>query len=71
MSRTSVANSEAIARECHVDLLSPEVVPPQARVPAGCFPTTVTCKRFAMRAFAVAFPLATRRRCEYSNMNFR
>ncbi len=54
-SRASLANSEAIARECEVNLLSPEVTPPPARVPDGVKPR-VYLRKLCSTGFRQRFP---------------
>jgi error-prone DNA polymerase len=54
------ANALAIARECCVDLLSPEVVPPAAEVPDG-FAASPYLQRLCNEGFRRRFPLGNAR----------
>lgn len=52
---SSLANSEAITRECEVKLLAPEVTPPPARVPDGVKPR-VYLRKLCSVGFQRRFP---------------
>ena len=66
MPRTAIANTSAIARECRVDLLSPEVVPPTAKVPDGLIPAAYL-RQLCNEGFRHRFPRGNRAGVEVLN----
>lgn len=55
MPRSALANTLAIARECRVELLAPEVQPPAARVPEGEAPSRYL-RRLCREGFRRRYP---------------